>query len=112
MGGKISKEEELDPWEKANQRRASCSMKKISNVIKFQRGVNVKLDKNGNLIGMPDVWVKLLDLDEGIVKDTIIETDSLPSEVVPLVNSEIKNYVKQSKPGKFIVTLPNNEEEK
>lgn len=50
-------------------------------------------------------------MNDDIIEESV-ENDDLPTEFAPIVGEAMTNFVKESKPGKFIVALPNEEDEK
>jgi hypothetical protein len=114
MGNKQEKEVDLDEmWEEASKRGRSNTAKShtVSTPQNMAKGINVKFDENGKLVGIPEIWVKLLKISEEMVQYSC-DTESLDEAVIPKEPDEkVLNYVHQSKPGKFIINIQSDNEE-
>lgn len=110
MGGKSSKEDD-DMFSEDKFRKGSKSAHVISMPTNFKSHIQVKFDKDGKLIGMPELWVDLLKLSPEMVQYTV-NTNELDDKVAPEVPDEkILHHINMSKPGKFILTIQSNNQD-
>lgn len=111
MGGKVPEKEEGDDWATVTKKRTRHSVHTVSKFKDLQKQIGMGLTEDGKLTGMPDVWAKLLQCEDIIAEESVVDTESLPDEVTPTINEKVIDYVKQTQPGKFIVSLPTREQE-
>jgi len=105
MGKGSSKPEDFGPSDYS--RSKSKSVHTISKPKSFKKHINVKIDENGKLVGMPELWVDLLKISPEMVEYTI-NVDELDENVKPIEPDEnILNAIQSLKPGKFTIYTRN-----
>ena len=83
----------------------------ISGPTNFVEGIQIKYDADGKLIGMPEMWVDLLELSPKIIASKL-SMDEIDENVRPEDPDEgILKHIKTSKPGKFTVYMKENEDD-
>ena len=112
--GKTNSKEKYDSFG-SKRRDKSNSVHIITEPIKFEPGIQVKTDSKGRLIGMPEMWVDLLEMSPEIIAETV-KQDDLDENIRPEKPDDILiNEIKNIDAGKFTLymksQLSTNEEE-